>query len=970
MKTWLRVAGVLVLSLALPAGLQAQDFRGRINGTVSDHTGAVLPGVTVTVTSAALIQPQLQITGAEGDYRFPALPPGLYDVMFELSGFQSVKREGIRVVINQTLTVDQQLQVATLQETVTVTGESPVVDTSSTQVGTNFTKELLTEIPNARDIWAAMAQAPGLQMSSYDVGGSRTGTQTGFLSYGFGDQSQTKLEGIDTTEGTAANAGYFDFGSFEEFQVGGSGGGADSFGGGANLSITVKSGGDRFSGNFYADWLGDATISDNVPEAFRTANNRDEDGFFSTTALERGNPVDRQYDINANVGGPLWKGKAWFFYSYRLNDQYKYTLGIDTLARSKLSNQYTFKGTFQISRNNQVIGFLNKREKLQELRDLGPLVPISAARYQSSRNYPWKWQWTSVLGSRAFLDVLAGNWYNFFPLEPTDQYGFVSNVEPGRIDTSNSQRTGYHDAYQDQKRYKPQFYASLSYFQDGWMGSHDVKFGVDIKRDRRLFTRPQPGDIFYRDLNGAVNELEIYNSPNTSTNDVNYKAGFVSDSWKLNDRLTLNLGVRFEHYVDGFPEQSFAPNGLPQLANWPATVNPTERARYLAFIAPVTVGARDVSRTFNVSPRVGFAYDLTGDNRTVLKAYFGRFYFNSADDISDLENPVGNARLRYQFRDLNGNRLLDGPQELGLFRSTQGGAGFVDVDDNLTRPSSQEISTHVEREIMAGLSGRASYVLKSVRDEWVEIDPTRLAAFTIPITVRDPGEDGRANTADDALLQLLDRPAGTPQNRFFTNPTDPAYDSNFQTVEFALNRRFQGRWMLLTSFAYTWLDQFHSATTNTGTLDAIQSGRAYLWRPNQRLFGDEGRETSTLWNYKVIGRYVLPYQVGLSGSWKVQSGRHWGRSLSFAFPGDGTQSVRVEPVTSNRAPTVSILDFRADKSVSLGKFGRLTGMVDVFNALNSGTVINFSTVTNATTFKRVIGILDPRVVRFGVRLDF
>ena len=350
---------------------------------------------------------------------------------FELAGFQNIKREGVRVVINQTLTVDQQLNVATLQETVTVTGASPVVDTSTTQVGTNFTKELLTEIPNARDIWAAMAQAPGIQMTSYDVGGSRTGTQTGFLTYGYGQQNQTKLEGIDTTEGTGANAGYFDFGSFEEFQVGGAGSGADSFGGGTNMSITVKSGGDRFTGSWYSDWEGDATISDNVPDAFKVANQKDEDGYFSSRALTRGNPIDRQYDINANIGGPLWKQKAWFFYSYRLNDQYKYTLGIDELARSKLSNKYTLKGTFQLNRNNQVIAFLNKREKLQELRDLGPLVPISAARYQSSRNYPWKFEWTSVLGGKAFLDVLAGNWYNFFPLEPTDQYGFTSDVGPG-----------------------------------------------------------------------------------------------------------------------------------------------------------------------------------------------------------------------------------------------------------------------------------------------------------------------------------------------------------------------------------------------------------------------------------------------------------------------------------------------------------------------------------------------------------
>src|SRR5690606_15782673 len=170
------------------------------------------------------------------------------------------------------------------------------------------------------------------------------------------------------------------------------------------------------------------------------------------------------------------------------------------------------------------------------------------------------------------------------------------------------------------------------------------------------------------------------------------------------------------------PEQVMTPNGHPQLANWPADFNPVERQRYMDLIAPRTVPAREVSRTFNVSPRLGFAYDLTGDHRTVLKGYYGRFYFNSADDVADLENPVGNARLRYQFLDLNGNRLLDGPEELGVFRASLGGAGFVDVDDNIKRPYSQEFSGHLEREIVTGLSARTSFVYKNVRDEWVEID--------------------------------------------------------------------------------------------------------------------------------------------------------------------------------------------------------------------------------------------------------
>ena len=361
-----RIAIWCGLLLLTTAPVSAQDFRGRINGTVTDNTGAVLPGVTVTATSPALIQPQVQVTGGDGSYRFLALPPGVYSIDFELTGFNSIKRQDVRVVINQTLTVDMQMQVATLQETVTVTGASPIVDTSTTAMGTNFTKELLTEIPNARDIWAAMSQAPGLQMTGFDVGGSNTGNQTGFRSYGMDTQNQTRMEGIDTTEGTAANAGYFDFGSFEEFQVGGAGADASAFAGGAVLSISVKSGGDRFSGTWYSDYVSESQLTDNVPDYLKTQNTPDDDGFFSRSGLCfdrsgeticRGNAVKKQYDLNGDFGGPLWKQKAWFFTSWRLNDKYAYITGLgDTTEQSKLSNKYTFKGTFQIGQNNQIIG--------------------------------------------------------------------------------------------------------------------------------------------------------------------------------------------------------------------------------------------------------------------------------------------------------------------------------------------------------------------------------------------------------------------------------------------------------------------------------------------------------------------------------------------------------------------------------------------------------------------------------------
>ena len=957
-----RVAVVaLILALAAPAA--AQEFRGRINGSVKDNTGAVLPGVTVTATSPALIQSQVSVSDADGSYRFIALPAGVYTLAFELSGFKTLRREGIRVVINTTLSVDAQLEIATLEETVTVSGESPLVDTSTTSVGTNFTKELLTEIPNARDIWAAMSQAPGFQMTGFDVGGSHTGTQTGYVTYGISQQRTTRIEGINTTEGTDANAGYFDFGAFEEFQLGAAGSGADQDTAGASLNITVKSGGDQFHGQWYSDWMGSGLIANNVPDELKVTGGK-KDGFVAPpNGVSRGNQTDKQYDINGNVGGPVYRGKAWFFFSYRLNNQFKYITGMPgVLAQSKLPN-ITIKGTYQLNRSNQLIGYWNSRTKLQPLRDQSTVVPVSAAYYQSSQNYPFKAEWTSVLSDRLFLDVIVGDWRNYFPLRPTNEGGsWDGTMVPGRIEINSGQYFdgGSSDFYQKQRRYKPQYMAALSYFKQGWGGDHDFKFGLEGRWEKRLFYRDEPpGNVFYRDRGTAVSELDLYNTPNDGDNRTTAHSFYVNDTWKMRPNITVNWGLRFDYYRDFYPDQTIEPEGVAALAS---ATDP----RLLDFFATKNITGKTVAESFTVGPRVGFAWDVGGNNKSVVKGYFGRFYFNSSPDtLGALENPVGTAMLRYRFNDLNGNRLLDGQQELGTFLSTQGGAGFVRIDRDIKRPYSQELSAHFEQEVFEGLSARASYVYKNIRNDWAEVDLLRVGAYTIPVTVTDPGPDGVTGTGDDQQLQVYDRPPGVGSDRTFTNPTDPAYNSDYSTIEFALNRRFKGRWMALTAFGYTWLDQFHGVTSTTSALDSIGLGKAYNWNPNNRI---NALQTSTLWNYKLIGRYVFPYEIGVSGSYKLQSGRPWGRTMSVSLPNSGSQTVLTEPANAQRAPNVGIFDFRVDKTFSAGRYGRLTGMLDVFNAANSAAVTNFRITT--VRYKEIIALLDPRVIRLGFRWDF
>src|SRR5436309_8414790 len=200
---------------------------GAINGKVADTSGGVLPGVTVSAASPSSMGVQTSVTDSGGNYRFPGLPPGTYTLTFELPGFNTLKREGIVIAMGFTATVNIDLAVASLQETVTVTGASPVIDTTSTRVQQNFKLEQLREIPNARDLWSLLAVTPGVSMQRIDVGGNRAGTQTGYTAYGFSGQNRGLVEGINTTEGTSGAGFYVDYGSFEEVFLGTTGQGAE-----------------------------------------------------------------------------------------------------------------------------------------------------------------------------------------------------------------------------------------------------------------------------------------------------------------------------------------------------------------------------------------------------------------------------------------------------------------------------------------------------------------------------------------------------------------------------------------------------------------------------------------------------------------------------------------------------------------------------------------------------------------------
>jgi hypothetical protein len=947
------LSALLVVSAATT---EAQELRGRIVGTVTDNTGSVVPGVTVTATSPALIQPQTTTSSADGSYRFPALPSGVYTLTYSLSGFKTVKREGVRVTLNTTLTVDASLQVASLAEEVTITAESPVVDTKTTSIGTAFTKELLTEIPNSRDLWAAMSQAPGFQMTGYDVGGSHTGTQTGYQTYGVGGDNKTLFEGINVTEGRDANAGYFDYGSFEEFQLSGAANLGEAAGPGALLSFTVKSGGDKFGGEAYYDFQNDELISDNIPGAFKQPGGTDADGFrapSSAGGLRTANTTTKQYDLNLGVGGPIIKGKLWFYVGYRDNNQYRIIAGLPgEEAQSQLTNK-TLKLTYAVNRKNNVIAFYNERNKLQPLRSLSLARPPETAHYQASKNRPVKLEWTSVVNDRTYLNLQFAHWKNDFPLFPTaTKSASNEGIGPARVDLTTSQWSGAHSYYHQRVTNRPQVSGAVSYAKDGWGGNHNFKLGFEWFRERREFLRfAGEGEITYRDRNGVPAEIEIWNTPNAGIDDNVSTNVYLNDVWSVNNRLTFNVGLRYDRYVLGWPEQNFTPKNSE-------------------IFGPASTPATTVVTWNSFSPRLGVVYDLSGRGKTVVKAFAGRFYINPSTDIGDDENPVGAAAIRYIFNDLNGNRLYDGRQELGRQLSTRGGAGFVRVDRNIRHPHGDQLSANLEHELFPALSLRGSYVFNMIRDYDAEVDLARVGAYTVPFTFLDIGADNVRGTSDDQTLSLFDRPATAPSERVRTTPGTiagvPANEGDYHTVEFAVHRRLKNKWMLLSSFEHTWARDFRGTGSSTSTLGVLRNTQAWNWRPNQRRFG---KEDSSYWNYKILGRYELPLGFAAGVSYKLQSGYNWARSISVALPGAGSETILAEPVSANRAPNVGILDVRAEKAFSLGKAGRLALLFDVFNATNSN-VVTVARITSGTRFKEVISVLDPRVFRLGARYTF
>jgi hypothetical protein len=957
------LAAVLCFSAA-PAFAQGggASSTGSISGDVKDSQGGVLPGVTVTATSPAQIGALVAVTNEAGIYRFPSVPPGEYRLAFELPGFQNVVREGVRITLGFNAQVNVQLGVATLQETVTVSGESPVIDTSATRVQTNYDQQQLASIPNARDMWSLLSTTPSVTLNRVDVGGATMGTQTTYFAYGYSGQNRPLVEGINTTEGTAAAGFYLDYGSFEEVFIGAAGNSAEMPNPGVLTQFVGKSGGSDLSLNLYYDFETEGIQSHNLTPEQVAPNTaiRDLDG----------NRLSSYRNLNVGVGGPIIRDKFWGFFGY-LNQSNSVaappsgSILDGTPFDTKLFN-YTGKGTYQLNQQNKIIGYLQHGTKQQPTRtDVntgGAPVHITAdsTTLQDSPSWVYKGEWNGTIGQNMFAELRAGQFgYNF---------GLVSNTTDTRYESlSTNQILGGGRDWMNKRR-RNQYTGALSFFKDNFAGgSHNFKFGGEYldESGNIIWNQGYADNVIHfvrGDLTGPLSattadSVRLYNNAD-SKNGLVTTSFFVTDTWTIN-RLTLNVGARFDRYRAWLPEQALPAGRFTAAFDYP------EVSEVIAFN--------------HLVPRVGATYDLTGDGKTVLKANWGRFAFNPGVNLADAVNP--NTSTQYEvwtWNDLNGDRIFQDTERAGAAPTQKfGGATNTFIDPNLENSYTDEASFFAERALLQDLGVRVGYVWKKDSSGWQQMNDARPhSAFNVPVTIIDPGPDGSlATTADNGTLNLLniDDPSRGTDN--VVRNVD-GYEGTYHTFEISANKRYGQRWSMNASFSHTWTEEWNNTYFGNRFASVVQQSSlfgVYSTNPNEPLLHD-----FTNWNAKFSGTIDAGWDIRVTPVLKMQSGAPYGRYVSI--PGCsatttsnclnyGTQLVLVEPIGTRRQDTVSVFDFRVEKQIRFADRARAGLFFDMFNTFNSNTAVN-TTWLSGTRFERASTVLGPRIAKFGVKFDW
>jgi hypothetical protein len=956
---WLTAA--VCVSLLLIGAASAQTRLASIEGRVVDETGAALPGVTVTIASPALQVAQLvSVSGPDGTYRLTDLPIGTYRVSFELAGFRSHVREGVVLAPGFVGRVDGDLKVGALEETVTVSGQSPVVDVVTTRGGSTISADLIQTIPNSRNYQDILNMTSGVSVAAPPQMGeigfrALTG---GIKTYGLTGQTQTQVEGLQMSE-----SAFPDFATAEQVDVKTFGNTADVAQPGALTDVIVKSGSNSFHGRYHEQYMNKSLQSANLDDALRAQGLRSGDGL-------------RFYqDFAGDLGGRLVRDKVWFYGAFRdvRNERtltgYSRTAGPDRVYGTAddepgyppaLQQNQTVKVSSQLTPKNRLIGFWQRNWVDEKQAQGSRFVPFEGSREVQWEPIQYKVELQSTPSNRFFYNLTYGRTSErifYVPNSPTTpaRYDLRTGIQTGEYASATNFIAG--DIYGSQSK-RHIINATLSAYPGKFLGgSHEFRVGVRGWLENRLgnfFDRTAGNYRLIYDA-GKPTQIMTYDNPTTGRDGLNEYSSYLMDQWRPVSNVTLNLGIRWEKIRTFTPEQSKSPS---------------------TFGSAATFAAEDIARWNAVAPRAAVAWDLGGNGKSVVKGTYGWYNYRiAAAAFTSVFNKARTQASTYRWTDQDGNNDYT-PGEVNLsftgpdFITTTGGNTNV-ANLDLKQPHTHEITASFEREVAREASVRVLYVFRKTANDWEAVNPRRAyGVYNVPITRRDPGPDGRVGTADDTgSVTFYDfdpalRTAVALQYQTRVNA------DHFNTAEITFTKRRSDRWSVVTGL---------SMTKNYRWVDAIAEN------PNELFFPID---TTTEWSYKLAGTYLLAWKVETSALFDAYSGAPGQRTYLFgaadpdggpALRGFGTVNLRLEPFGSRRGPTRNNLNLRVARSLDLARGQKVRLELDALNALNTnvpwgnpgaGTPALGIIFASGPTFGFAQQIVAPRIFRLGVTYSF
>ena len=1002
MRRSVRLALMLLSSLVLvPSAAQAQ---ASLTGVVRDTSGAVLPGVTVEAASPALIEKvRSVVTDSTGQYRIENLRPGSYTVTFTLPGFATSRREGIELTGTFVASVNAEMRVGAVEETITVTGESPVVDVQSTTRQQVLDQALIGAIPSGRNAASMAALLPGVTIVNQDVGGlgGESGSAAGAITVHGNSEVRTLVNGLSVHSAQGSGStGVGNIAAYQEMAVDISGISAEQKEGGVRMNLIPKEGGNRYTGSFYAGFANSSMQGSNFSQELKDR------------GLSTPNTLDKYVDLNPSFGGPVKRDAVWFYTTIRYNRAVNFapifynknagnpalwTYEPDT-SRGAAVNDGTFKGgnarlTWQATPKHKLAVAYDYQNNCQCPRSLtAELSPESNIRnhaFLSPKDFTFV-DWTAPLTSRLLLEAGFVK-HREHAYRAYQNIYFTNNPGNARLNAVTEQSTNltYRAANGDSTdtwNYTDLLRATASYIT----GAHAFKIGVNLGFPRQtqwIYNIDSP--MSFRFNNGVPNQLTLLATPYLRETDSYDHGAFVQDRWTL-DRLTVTAGLRYDYFHVSFPA---------------ATVGPGEFVPTRSLSLP----ADDGVRWHDLEPRSGAAYDLFGDGKTALKVSLNRYlaYYplpnSGSEEGTFTVNMAPVARLVTRtdrsWADANRNFVPDcdllnpnANSECGAmsnrdFGSTRPGVAYD--PDTVTgwnkRDYNWQFAAGVQRELMPRVSLDVGYY-RTWFGNFVVTDnraltPADFDRFSV-VAPRDQRlPDGGGYTVD-GLYNVKPDKFSVPADNLITYARNYGGQTRrWDGVDISVNARPRDGLMLQagTSSGRTTTDVCDIVDDLPETLLGARNvgdANANVWLPASNC----RQQSDLLTNFKFLGTYTIP-RIDLQVSTTVQSYpgpqivANYVATNAVVAPGLG------RPLSGGAANmTVNIVEpgtMYGERSNQVGLriakvlgFGgsRTIASVDIYNLFNADAVL---TQSNAfASWQRPQSILNPRWAKVVLQLDF